>query len=59
MIVGIKKAVCTCGKEMRRTGGVFGGEQTTDTYYCNDCRKHIVVITPNHKDQEEFAERVI
>jgi len=23
MIVGVKGVVCTCGKDMRRTGGVF------------------------------------
>ena len=58
MKVGVKKVVCTCGKEMRRTGGVFGGEITTDTYYCGDCQKHIIVVTPNKEEQEEFAEKV-
>ena len=59
MIVGVKKVICTCEKEMRRTGGSFGGgEQTTDTYYCDACQKHVVVVTPNHKDQEEFTERM-
>jgi len=58
MIVGIKRVVCTCGKDMRRTGGVFGGEITQDTYYCYDCQKHIIVITPKIKEQEEFAERL-
>jgi len=57
MIVGIKKVVCTCGTEMRRTGGVFG-EVVTGTYYCDSCRKHIIVVTPNQKDQEEFAQRI-
>ena len=59
MIVGVKKVICTCEKEMRRTGGCFGKEQMTDTYYCNNCQKHIIVVTPNPKDQKEFAERVI
>jgi len=55
MIVGVKKVVCTCGKDMRRTGGVFGGEITSDTYYCDDCQKHIIVITPKTKEQAEFT----
>ena len=58
MIVGVKKVVCTCGKEMRRTGGKFGGERITDTYYCDDCQKHIIIVTPKREEQAEFAERV-
>jgi len=58
MILGVKKVICTCGKDMRRTGGVFGSEIIQDTYYCDDCQKHIIVITPKTKEQEEFVERV-
>ena len=58
MIVGVKKVVCTCWKDMRRTGGVFGAEVTTDTYYCDDCQKHIIVVTPKREAQEEFAKRL-
>jgi len=59
MIVGVKKVFCTCEKEMRRTGGHFGGDTpVTDTYYCRDCRKHIIVVTPKRDEQEDFANRV-
>jgi len=58
MIVGVKEVICTCGKDMIRTGGVFGGEQTTDTYYCRDCQKHIIVVTPRQLEQDEFATRI-
>lgn len=57
MIVGIKKVVCTCGKDMTRTGGVFG-EIMSDTYFCKICQRHVIVVTPNWKDQEEFAQRL-
>jgi len=59
MIIGIKKAICTCGKDMKRTGGMFGGEITQDTYYCGDCQKHIIVLTPNIKEQGEFTEKLV
>lgn len=55
---GMMKVVCTCGKDMRRTGGSFGGNITQDTYCCDDCSKRIIVITPKVKEQEEFAKRV-
>lgn len=59
MIVGVKKVVCTCELEMRRTGGNFGSDgPTTDTYYCSSCRKHVIVVTPNEKEQEEFTQQV-
>lgn len=57
-IVGVKKVVCTCGEDMRRTGGVFGGEMTTDTYYCDDCQKHIIVVTPKREEQVEFVLKI-
>lgn len=57
-MAGVKKVVCTCGKKMENTGGVFGGEITNDTYYCSDCRKHVIVVTPNQEEQEKFAQRV-
>lgn len=55
MIVGVKGVVCTCGKDMERLGGVFGGKITTDTYYCSGCQKHVIVATPRAEKQEEFA----
>lgn len=59
MIVGVKRVVCTCEQEMRRTGGHFGGDgPATDTYYCYYCQKHIIVVTPKGEEQKEFAERV-
>ena len=58
MIVGVKSVICTCGRVMKRTGGVFGGEQTTGTYYCSGCRKHVIVVTPKKEDQEEFAKKI-
>ena len=59
MIVGVKSVICTCGKTMNRTGGVFGGDEPTqDTYYCRTCQKHIIVVTPNRKEQEEFTQRL-
>jgi len=59
MIVGVKEVVCTCSLEMRRTGGHFGGDSpVTDTYYCDNCRKHIIVVTPKEEEQEEFAKRL-
>ena len=57
MIVGVKKVICTCEKEMRRTGGSFGGDlPTTETYYCYDCQKHVIVVTPKREEQVEFAQ---
>lgn len=59
MIVGVKSVICTCGRVMKRTGGVFGGDPSaTDTYYCTTCRKHVIVVTPKKEEQEEFAQRV-
>jgi len=58
MIVGVHKVICTCDKEMRRTGGTFGGEITSDTYYCDECKKHIIVVTPKKEEQAEFSQRV-
>lgn len=58
MIVGVKKVVCTCESEMRRTGGQLGGEITSDTYYCDSCQKHVIVVTPKKEEQEEFAQKV-
>lgn len=59
LIVGVHKVVCTCGKEMRRTGGVFGGDYPSqDTYYCDDCKKHVIITTPKQEDQEDFVKRL-
>jgi hypothetical protein len=59
MIVGVKKVICTCGLEMLRKGGVFGGDVVTqDTYYCPNCQKHIIVLTPKEDDQKEFVDRL-
>ncbi len=59
MTVGVKNVTCTCGHEMRRTGGVFGGDgPPQDTYYCDTCQKHIIILTPDNKDQEEFYLRL-
>ena len=59
MIVGVRKVICTCEREMRRTGGQFGGDgPVTDTYYCSSCQKHIVVVTPKKEEQEEFTQRL-
>ena len=58
MIVGVKSVICTCGRVMKRTGGVFGGEIASDTYYCSDCQKHVIVVTPKKEEQEEFAQKV-
>lgn len=59
LIVGVRKVVCTCGKEMERKGGVFGGHYASqDSYYCADCQKHVIIITPNQEDQEDFVRRL-
>lgn len=58
MIIGVKTVVCTCGAEMRRTGGIFGGEPTQDTYYCDHCQKHVIVLSPKGEEQKEFAQRI-
>jgi len=58
MFVGVGRVVCTCGKNMEGTGAVFGCELTQITYYCSSCKKHIIVVTPGIKAQEEFAQRV-
>ena len=42
-IIGVKQVICTCGKEMVRTGGVFGGSMPHSTYYCADCHKAVNV----------------
>ena len=58
LITGVKKVVCTCEQEMVRTGGHFGGDgPVTDTYYCNGCKKHVIVVTPNQVEQDDFVER--
>lgn len=41
-IIGVSKVICTCGKEMERTGGVFG-ELTYSTYICRKCDKAVNV----------------
>lgn len=59
MIVGVKTVVCTCGATMRRTGGVFGGDgPTQDTYFCDQCQKHVILLTPKEEAQKEFRERI-
>lgn len=59
LTVGIKKAICTCGEDMKRTGGTFGGDSpSTETYYCSSCQKHIIVVTPHQEEQEEFVQRI-
>jgi len=59
MIVGVRSVVCTCGSEMRRTGGVFGGDTPSqDTYYCDKCQKHVIIITPKQEAQEEFVKEL-
>ena len=60
MIVGIKSAVCTCGKEMDRVGGALGGAYASqDSYYCADCQKHVIVVTPNQEEQADFSNRLL
>lgn len=56
--IGVDKVVCTCGEDMRRTGGVFGGAVMSDTYYCSNCKKHVVVVTPKEEEQVDFALRM-
>jgi hypothetical protein len=58
MEVGVNKVICTCGEEMTRTGGVWGGEITSSTYYCYHCQKHVVVVTPKEEDQKEFVQEL-
>jgi hypothetical protein len=59
MTFGVKKVICTCGKEMIRAGGIFGGESilSNDTYVCSDCEKYVLVLTPNKEHQKEFFNR--
>lgn len=57
MIVGVKRVICTCETEMIRTGGVFGVETTSSTYYCEGCRKYVLVLTPNEKKQKDFRRK--
>lgn len=60
MLLGVKKVICTCEREMRRTGGTFGDDRFPDksTYYCSDCGKHVIVLSPNTKAQEEFRDEL-
>ena len=59
LTVGVGEVKCTCGELMRRTGGHFGGDGPSDeTYYCGGCKKHVIVVTPNEEEQEEFAQRI-
>jgi len=61
MIVGVSKVICTCGEEMVRTGGTFGGGGDVvdrSTYGCTDCKKYVIVLTPAQSFQDEFAEKV-
>ncbi len=57
MTVGASKVICACGNTMKRTGGVFG-EIVQEAHFCDNCRKHVVVVTPKQEKQEEFAERL-
>ena len=57
MITGVQKVICTCGQDMTKTGGIFGGmSPEQDTYYCQLCQKHVVVVTPKDKEQKEFTQ---
>jgi len=59
LTTGIEKITCTCGKDMALLGGRFGGNgPITDTYYCSSCQKHIIVVTPKQKEQDEFIQRL-
>ncbi len=59
MLVGVRTVTCTCGKCMVRTGGSFGGgKPTTDTYYCPNCEKHIIVVTPLKEKQGKFSKKI-
>jgi hypothetical protein len=55
MIVGVKEVICTCGKPMLRTGGVFG-EICTDTYLCKTCDKAVNIITLPKESVDEMNE---
>lgn len=59
MIVGVKKVVCTCGKEMERTGGVFGdGTPTIDTYLCFDCGNAVNVVTLSQEESNRLTKEI-
>lgn len=59
LVVGVRNIICTCGNLMKRMGGTFGGgHPATDTYFCSACQKHIIVVTPNPKEQAEFLSEV-
>ncbi len=60
LICGVKTIVCTCGKTMERVGGEFGGNlyASADTYYCSECQKHVIVVTPKSEEQESFKDEL-
>jgi len=55
-IVGVKTVICTCGKEMVRTGGVFGPDLFMDSYLCLNCPKVVNVITLSEDEAERMIE---
>ena len=55
-IIGVKQVVCTCSREMERTGGQFGGSITYDTYYCFSCRKAVNVVDLPKEEVDEMEE---
>ena len=57
--LGVKLIVCTCGKEMERTGGQFGGSITYDTYYCRTCHKAVNVVDLPQAEVKEMEELLL
>lgn len=55
-IVGVESVICTCGKEMKRTGGTLGWECDSSTYYCKHCKKVVNVIVLPEDKTNEFIE---
>ena len=51
-VIGVKRVICTCDKDMERTGGVFGSSVTYSTYVCRACKKAVNVI--DTAEQEDF-----
>ena len=58
-LLGVKSVVCTCGEEMERTGGQFGGSVTYDTYYCRTCHKAVNVVDLSKETVKEMEDLLL
>lgn len=54
-IAGVHNVVCTCGRDMVRTGGVYGST-IMSTYACRSCGKAVNAIDLSEEAVKELFE---